>query len=164
MDVRALLGIEHVVTILRNELQMLSDGTTKEFLDEFAPIHVEWHASRDFDGDPIGFLSFHHEVVEAYVALLRKHHEPVQKAMRKPKPPYRKHIDTLTDPESFSNALEDWHNSVHMNPIYPPDFMDPAKNVYMNLFWKFHTLIDDKFMAWIKKNHIKYEDVNHIVV
>lgn len=159
------MTIETVVRELRDELQSISDGTTRQFLDDFAPIHVEWHSSRTFDGRPIGFLSFHHEVLAVHTVLMKRNGEKVQKPMTRPKPAYRKHIDTLTDQESFSNSLEDWHNSVHMNHhLYPMEFMDPAKNVYMGLFWRFHTLIDHKFTAWIKKNSLKYEDLDHQIV
>ncbi len=156
--------IESVLTNLRQELQIISGGTTQQFLDEFSPIHVEWHNSRTFDGDDIGFLSFHHEVILAHRDILTKNGEPVQGEMRRPRPPYRASIDAMTDPESFSNAIEDWHNSVHMNPIYPDDFMDPAVNIYLDIFWQFHTLIDNKFMSWLGTNGVNYDDVDHTVV
>lgn len=158
------MAIESVLTNLRQELQTISEGTTRQFEEEFAPIHVEWHNSRTFDGDDIGFLSFHHEVVQAHKAMRMKNGEPVESEMRRPRPPYRRFIDALTDPESFSNAIEDWHNAVHMNRIYPEDFMDPALNIFMPLFWQFHTLIDNKFMSWLNNNNTEYDDVDHTVI
>ncbi len=155
---------EPVLTNLRQELQTISAGTTQQFLDEFSPIHVEWHNRRDFNGDNIGVLSFHHEVILAHADLLTRNGEPVQGEMRRPRPPYRGSIDVQPDAESFSNAIEDWHNSVHMNPIYPEDFMDPAVNIYMDIFWQFHTLIDNKFTAWLSANGMNYDDVDHTVV
>lgn len=158
------MAIEHVITNLRQTLETISAGTVKQFEDELAPIHVEWHHARVFEDEPVGFLSFHHEVIQAHTTVLTRNGVSVQKPMRNPKPHYRKHIDSLTDPESFSQAIEDWHNSVHMNPIYPMDFMDPAKNIYMDLFWQFHTLIEDKFIVWLKKHNVKYDDVSHALV
>jgi hypothetical protein len=158
------MTVEKVIRDLRDELQTVSESDTRQFLDDFAPIHVEWHTSRRFDGMDIGFLSFHHEVIIAHTAILKKNGEKVQKAMTRPRPAYRKHIDTVTDPEHFSNDLEDWHNSVHMNHIYPMDFMNPAKNIYMDLFWRFHTLIDNKFTAWIKRNSLEYGELDHTAI
>jgi hypothetical protein len=164
------MAIEPVLANLRQELQTISEGSTRQFEEEFAPVHVEWHSSDNnlgrgtFQGDFIGFISFHHEVVLAHQAMRTKNGEPVEDEMRRPRPPYRDSIDTITDPENFSNALEGWHNRVHMNPIYPEDFMDPAVNIFLPLFWQFHTFIDNKFMAWLNNNNIQYDDVDHTVV
>lgn len=158
------MAIEPVITNLRQELRLISGGTTQQFLDQLAPLHVEWHNSRDFNGDPVGFLSFHHEVLTVYTDLLRRNGEPVQQEMRRPRPAYRRFIDTITAPADFSTAIEDWHNSVHMNPIYPDDFMDPARNIYLDLFWQFHTLIENKFMKWLTDNSTAYDDLDHTLV
>jgi hypothetical protein len=74
MDSISNLAIEAVVTNLRQELQSISGGTKKRFLGKFATIHSRWHMDEmmtgtgTFKGSPIGFLSFHHEVLGVYVA------------------------------------------------------------------------------------------------
>lgn len=164
------MAIEPVLRNLRDELEAISGGSTRQFEEEFAPIHVEWHDSDNslgrgtFEGDFIGFLSFHHEVVLAHRAVRRNNGEPVEREMRRPRPPYRRRIDTINGPEGFSDAIEGWHNRVHMNPIYPEDFMDPAVNIFLPLFWQFHTFIDNRFMDWLERRNIFFDDLDHTIV
>ncbi len=68
------MAIEQVVTKLRAKLASISGGTKKQFLDGFKTIHNAWHMAEmnkgvgTFGGQPLGFLSFHHEVVSVYVS------------------------------------------------------------------------------------------------
>jgi hypothetical protein len=85
----------------------------------------------------IGFLSFHHEVLGVYQARYLPTLAPG--AMAHPVPAYRPAIDNSPDVLTFSQALEDWHSSVHRNSKkYTVDFADPTKNIYMPRFWQFH--------------------------
>jgi hypothetical protein len=164
------MTIEQVVKDLRQWLQSVSGSTTDRFLHAFEEIHFEWHFAESnigrgtFQGSPIGFLSFHHEVVLVHNDLLRRNREPIPTAMSNPRPQYDPRIDAQPDPESFSLWIENWHGRVHTNPIYPPEFGDPRQNIYMFMFWQFHQLVEDKFMDWLQNNNISYDDVDHTVV
>jgi len=121
-----------------NKLTQMSKGTEKSFLKDLENIHDDWHRrGRSFEGDPIGFLSFHREIIGHYKKVLRKEGKKLPKPFGKSQlmHPYHDWIDGLNNPESFSNAIEDWHNSLHRD--HPdPKFMDPKKNIYMPDFWK----------------------------
>jgi len=164
------MAIEPVVNDLRQWLQLTSTSTTNLFLQAFEEVHYDWHwdASNTgrgtFQGSPIGFLSFHHEVVQVHNQLVRRNGEPLPTAWTNPRPPYDTRIDNQRDPESFSLWIENWHNRVHTNPIYPTQFLDPRQNIYMFLFWRLHQLVEDKFMAWLRNNSISYDDVDHTAV
>jgi hypothetical protein len=171
------MAIEPILTNFRQELQTISGGSTRQFEEAFAPIHGEWHDSNDdpnvgrgtFQGDFIGFLSFHHEVVLAHQAMRTKNGETVEGEITTTNPPYGEFddgtsidIDALTDPQSFSDTIQNWHNGVHHHGTM--EFMDPRRNIFMPLFWQFHTFIENKFMAWLNNNNIVYDDVDHTMV
>lgn len=111
--------IEPVLTSLRQRLQTISGGTKKNFLGKFATIHNSWHMAEmmngqgTFVGSPIGFLSFHHEVLHVYMDKFDNSLN--DDTMAHPSPAYRKFLDTITDVNQFSLSIEDWHNSVHRN-------------------------------------------------
>ncbi len=72
-------------------------------------------------------------------------------------------IDGLNNPESFSNAIEDWHNSLHRD--HPdPKFTDPKKNIYMPDFWKLHQFINNRFTSWMRSNGETFKDIDHSTV
>ena len=159
------VAIEAVVTSLRNRLATISAGSKADFLAKFAPIHQSWHMSEmmgtpKFNGKPIGFLSFHHEALAVYQGKYAKTLAPG--AMAHTLPAYRSVIDNATDVLTFSQALEDWHNSVHRNAKkYGADFADPMKNIYMPRFWQFHKFINNKFADWLTAHGMTYDEVDH---
>src|SRR5713226_5604758 len=163
------MAIEQVVTKLRAKLASISGGTKKQFLDGFKTIHNAWHMAEmnkgvgTFGGQPIGFLSFHHEVVSVYVSKFAPGLAPGP--MAKTSPPYRPHIDGAPDAVQFSIAIEGWHNLVHRNvKKYGTAFGDPKKNIYLPRFWQFHKFINEKFQGWLQAHQQSYEDLDHTAV
>jgi hypothetical protein len=163
------MAIEPVVTNLRTKLASISGGAKKHFLDGFKTIHNAWHMAEmnkgvgTFGGQPIGFLSFHHEVLSVYVAKFAPKLRPGP--MAKTSPPYRQRIDGAHDAPQFSSEIEGWHNLVHRNvKKYGAAFADPKKNIYLTRFWQFHKLIDEKFQTWLQAHQQDYNDVDHVVV
>lgn len=160
------MAIEPVITNFRQKLQTISSGTKTNFLKKFANIHNKWHMDEmmngigTFNGAPIGFLSFHHEVVTVYIPK----YDPNITPMANPSPPYKQSIDNITNPVMFSQSLEGWHNLVHRNPIYGANFGKPKKNIYMKIFWQFHKFIDNKFQSWLAKNNLNYDAIDHTQV
>jgi hypothetical protein len=163
-----IMTIEPVVVKLRNRLNSISTGSKNDFLKKFSVIHARWHHAEmmdgigTFNGSTIGFLSFHHEVIRIYIGKFNQN--LTAGSMAKPSPPYRKLIDSISDSLEFSHALEGWHGLVHMNPKYGPNFGNPTKNIYMPRFWNFHKFIEDKFLRWLEKNKIDYNDINHTMI
>lgn len=164
-----ILVIEPVVTDLRERLQLISNETKTKFLRKFATIHYKWHmdemmtGSGTFGGSPIGFLSFHHEVLTVYISKFDT--SLTAGPMANTSPPYRPVIDSILKSVEFSNALEGWHNLVHRNTRkYGRNFSDPKKNIYMERFWQFHKFINDKFQSWLTNNQLNYDDVDHTLV
>ena len=54
---------------IRNYLQQLADdhaGDPLGYLWEFAPVHAWWHDVRRQGTQPIGFLTFHHLVIQSF--------------------------------------------------------------------------------------------------
>jgi len=160
------LPIEPVITSFRQKLQDISGGTKANFLKKFGTIHAKWHMAEmmsgggTFNGSRIGFLSFHHEVVTVYVARF----DPSITPLTNPAPSYRQTIDKNTDPLMFSHALEGWHNLVHRNPKYGPNFGNPRKNIKMKIFWQFHKFIDGNFQDWFSANNLNYDGLDHTLV
>jgi hypothetical protein len=163
------LVIEPVVDNLRQELQLITNGTKTKFLGRFATIHSKWHmdemmtGSGTFRGSTNGFLSFHHEVLTVYISKFDT--TLTAGPMANTSPPYRPVIDSISKSVQFSNALEGWHNLVHRNTRkYGRNFSDPKKNIYMKRFWQFHKFIDDKFQSWLSNNQLTYDDMDHTLV
>jgi hypothetical protein len=163
------MAIEPVVANLRAKLGAISGGTEKKYLDGFKSIHNKWHMAEmmsgtgTFGGRPIGFLSFHHEVLSVYVAKFKPSLAPGP--MGHTSPPYRPLIDTAPDAPHFSSDIEGWHNMVHRNvQKYGAAFADPKKNIYLPRFWQFHKFIDEKLQSWLGANQQAYDDVDHTIV
>ena len=163
------MTIEPVVVKLRSSLATMSAGSKAGFLAAFADVHMKWHMSEMTGGigklnaAPIGFLSFHHEVLSVYQARFAAGLVPGP--MANTVPSFRPVIMTATKAETFSHSLEDWHNSVHRNTKkYGADFSDPVKNIRMLRFWQFHKFIDMQFAAWLKDSGSVYDDIDHTVV
>lgn len=166
---KKLMAIEPVLSDLRKELEKISASTKANFLKKFAKIHNEWHMAEmntgtgTFHGSPIGFLSFHHEVVAVYTTKYKADLSPGP--MAKTSPPYKHKIDNALEATSFSSEIEGWHNLVHRNiKKYGANFANPTKNIYMDRFWQFHKFIDGRFENWLQSHSIKYEDVDHTQV
>jgi hypothetical protein len=167
--------LEPVIHDVRQYLQDISSGSTRDFVEQFSFAHVDWHnweartGTGQFNNQLIDFLSYHHEVVQAYIGVLRKNNEPVPSPLGFPVPRYDTRIDSIRDPYSFSRTLEGWHGLVHTNVRsrggpYPDWFDDPAENVKHTLFWQFHFLIESKFLQWLQNNNMRYEDVDHTIM
>jgi hypothetical protein len=163
---------ENVVTQFRNYLEGISKGTVEDFEEGFADIHAYWHMTRKFQDLPIGFLTLHSIVVDYHDTVCRRNGKqvpPPWKGKNDPpgvpyeiSPPYQQSIGKFTNPEVYSIKLENWHNSVHRNTQYPPDFIDPQKNIKMYLFWCWHRTINNLFLQWCDIN-IPYNEIlsNH---
>ena len=163
------MAIEIVITNLRAKLASISGGTEKQFLDGFKTIHNTWHMAEmntgvgKFGGKAIGFLSFHHEVVDVYVAKFKPGLAPGP--MAHTSPPYKTSIDQAPDAAHFSTEIEGWHNHVHRNiQKYGAAFADPRKNIYMLRFWQFHKFINNKLQKWLTAHGQTYNGVDHSVV
>lgn len=147
-----------------DKLKDLSTGNKSSFLGELEDIHDNWHTNRDFDGSTIGFLSFHREIIFYYRRVLRRQRQKLPRAFTLAQlsvmHPYESWIDELDNERIFSQAIENWHNSVHRNH-HNPDFMDPKKNIYLTDFWKLHLFLNNRFTRWFRTNGIRYQDVNH---
>ncbi len=136
-------------------------GDVDGFLSALSPIHVRWHARRGvvIGGalQPVGFLTFHHSVVQAYKRELRS----VSSRLPAPwGPGYNPAIDGATDPVDFSDRIERWHNGVHNSDM---TLMNPATNIWRPRFWALHNFIDKKFTAW-QKAHRKITAAEHATV
>src|SRR5438552_15281529 len=89
--------MEAVIIDLRATLASSANGTKKAFLNSFGPIHKKWHMSEMmgphgmFKGSPIGFLSFHHEVISVYRATYARSLTPG--SMAHAAPPYPALVD-----------------------------------------------------------------------
>ena len=160
---------ETVIKNLRAKLATISAGTEANFLNSFKTIHSTWHMAEmmsgagTFGGKPVGFLSFHREVISVYIAKFKPGLAPGP--MAHASPPYRAVIDNAPDVFQFSNAIEGWHGRVHNNAKkYGPDFAAPKKNIFMPRFWQFHKFIDGKLQGWLDHNQQAYADVDHTVV
>lgn len=147
-----------------NKLKEMSTGNKSTFLGELEGIHDNWHSNRNFEGFPVGFLSFHREIIFYYRRVLRKQGQKLPRAYTLAQlsvlHPYERWIDELDNERIFSQAIENWHNSVHRNH-HDPDFMDPKKNIYLNDFWKLHLFLNNRFTRWLRINNVTYQSVNH---
>lgn len=152
-------------TDLVNKLKEMAKGTDSEFLEELESIHDDWHTTREYEGRPVGFLSFHRELIKYYKACLKRNGKKIPKAARAKSlhVPYQTWIDELSSAEVFSQAIENWHNSVHRLHT-DPDFMDPRINIHISFFWSFHQFINNKFSKWMKANGEKFADIDHETV
>jgi len=182
------MAIELVITELRNYLQSISRGSIINFESAFASKHMKWHVAENrsgigtFNDHPIGFLSFHHEVVSARNRLCEKlgaTPNPIWRGENNPPGtpagPYPAYpgtwikrrfgneppLSALSDPHIFSQYFETWHNEVHSNEMYPEQFGDPQTNVHMPLFWSWHALIEETFLTWLASKGFTYDGIDH---
>jgi hypothetical protein len=163
------MAIELVITKLRTKLASISEDTEKQYLDAFKSIHNTWHMAEmmkgvgTFGGKPIGFLSFHHEVIAVYIQKFKP--KLASGPMAHTSPPYKAKINSAPNSAQFSSEIEGWHNLVHRNvQKYGVDFANPKKNIYMLRFWQFHNVINDKFQGWLSAHGQNYESVDHTAV
>lgn len=156
-------------------MQLISQGTVDDFYDEFSTVHATWHQWESltgigrFNGENIGFLSFHAEVIYYYGQVLDRNGIARPTALSNLLPPYDNRIDGIQDPWNFSRSIEGWHNGVHRNVvsnggIYPDQLFDPRENIKMRLFWGLHLFINLKFTQWMTNNNINYDDLEHTIV
>lgn len=152
-------------TDLVDRLKEMAKGTDADFLQELESIHDDWHTTREFDGQPVGFLSFHRELIKYYKACLKKNGKKIPPAARAKSlhVPYQSWIDGMSVAEEFSQAIENWHNSLHR--LHSDlDFLDPRINIHMPFFWSFHQFINNRFSKWMKTNNEKFSDIDHEAV
>jgi hypothetical protein len=182
------MAIEQVILDLRDFLQGISNDSIIHFESGFANRHMTWHLTRKFENNPIGFLSFHHEVVQARNSLVKKlganpslpwrgKNDPIPglpdgpnpkypgtwitKIFKDPNPPP---LNSIKEPSQFSAYFEEYHNEVHSNHNYPAQFGNPQVNVYMELFWCWHALVEEIFFDWLNNNDLKYDEIDHEII
>ena len=149
----------------RDRLKGIANSSRNSFLSDLADIHVEWHQTRAVDGSPIGFLSFHREMIK-YNAKNRKNNglSPVPKAFSisfiNSIEAWDPALTNEASPTNFSGQVESWHNAFH-NSAGWPDFHNPRLNIRDDRFWQFHKFIDGRFNGWLKKRNRKYLNINH---
>jgi hypothetical protein len=181
------VAIERVIVELRAYLRTISTSSIIHFESGFENTHMIWHRNRVFRNKSIGFLSFHHEVVNARNALIRKNGGTPNRPWKGrnnppgvpagPNPRYPgtwirtrlgvrnpPSLNSITNPQQFSNYLEMWHNEVHSNPEYPPQFGNSVVNVHMYLFWCWHALVEEIFLNWVRSHNLTYDGLNHAIV
>ena len=133
--------------------------TADEFLEQFTPIHIWWHREHGrWNGAPLlGFLSFHHDVIKALKQSFTRsdwNFPPPWTTMQPSYDTWRagdgRPLNELSDPEEFSREIENWHNFVHMNPIYP-ELPNPATNIWTWRFWGLHHRIDEAFQDFLNR-------------
>jgi hypothetical protein len=167
---------ETVVQNLRAKLQAISKGSVKNFLDALVPLHVEWHSSGTFMGQPIGLLSFHHELIVAYREVHQANRSQPQAALdlarldpdSKPFPTAA--LDGASSPKAFEEEISNWHADQHyvqaarMSPdhmvhAHGGGMMDASKNIYLDQFWQLHVLLDE-----LAHHGMSYEQIDHTEV
>lgn len=148
-------------------LRQMSTGGKTSFLAELKDIHVNWHLDEEFEGFPVGFLSFHREIIFYYRRVLRKQGQRLPRAFTLTQlsmmHPYDRSIDELGSARAFSREIQRWHNSVHESHHHP-DFIDARKNIYLDDFWKLHLFLNNRFTRWLRRNNVSYQNVNRRVV
>ena len=149
------------------KLRQMSTGTKSSFLTELEDIHVRWHRDETFEDFPVGFLSFHREIIFYYRRVLRKQGQKLPRAFTLTQlstmHSYDRSIDEVGSARTFSKDIQDWHNDVHNNHDNP-DFGNARKNIYLNDFWKLHLFLNNRFSRWLRFNNITYRGVNHQIV
>lgn len=149
----------------RDRFKGIANSSRSSFLNNLADIHVEWHQTRAINGSPIGFMSFHREMIK-YNAKNRKRNNlaAVPKAFSLS---FINSISTWDDtlmsessPAAFSTEVERWHNTFH-NGAGWANFHDPRLNIRDERFWQFHKFIDNRFSKWLKDHGRKYSNIQH---
>jgi hypothetical protein len=192
------MATERVIVELRAFLRSISNASVMHFESGFENIHMTWHRNFMYNGKPIGFLSFHHEVVNARNALIRKlggtpplpwkgrNNPPgdpplpagplprypgtwIQRSLNGPPPRgfgdrNPPPLNNISDPRKFSQYIELWHNEVHSNRLYDPQFGNPQVNVHMRLFWNWHALMEQLFLGWMRNHNLTYDSIDHRIV
>jgi hypothetical protein len=62
-------------------------------------------------------------------------------------------IDTLIELANFSDSIESWHNTAHMQigMATGTPMMDPRQNIFFRPFWRLHLYIDGMFQTVLKQ-------------
>ena len=149
----------------RDRFKGITNSSRSSFLNSLADIHVEWHQTRAIDGSPIGFLSFHREMIK-YNAKNRKRNN----LSAVPKAFTLSFINSVatwdatsmngSNADAFSAEVEGWHNTFH-NSAGWTNFHNPRLNIRDDRFWQFHKFIDNKFNKWLKDRGRKYLNIPH---
>lgn len=154
--------------ITRDRFQQFVSASRRSFLGNLADVHVEWHDTRAINGSPIGFLSFHREMIK-YNAKNRKRNNlsAVPRAFTlsfvNSVSPWDRSLMNINNPANFSTGVERWHNIFH-NSAGWTDFHDPRLNIRDDRFWQFHKFIDNRFNKWLKDRGLAYQNVDHRIV
>ncbi len=163
----------HSVTLSR--LQSFEDRAKQAknprlYLQLLSPMHAQWHARQ---ARRVGFLMFHWHVIEHFKAaglepVLGVH--PDRTADFSPGGRFAEadfaasmqgigSSRSLTDLESYSQAIESWHNEAHMTigQVTGLDMMNPTVNVFFTEFWNLHYFINARFEEQLRS----YADAAH---
>ena len=160
---KSVRGTDPIVLKFRQKLASMSGGTLNSFLRQLVPIHVEWHASGSFAGEPIGFLTFHHELLAAYEALRhREGKSPVQR-LNMQKAGLEGHFDESdlaqeSSPRFVAMILNVGPHSLAHSKL---EIMNHATGIFSEPFWEIHRYMDEVFERWLKEHGMTYEDVDH---
>jgi hypothetical protein len=148
---------------IRDYLRQLGQeyaGNPLGFLWEFAPIHEWWHVERMDGTQPIGFLTFHHLVLESFGGTFPEGRVTVDARSPAPYPAVlraaARAVDDVGALREFSEDIERWHNGVH-NAIGGA-FVQARRNVYLRSFWQFHSFIDREFVAALGALRVPFAD------
>ena len=130
--------------------------TATQFLKSLGPIHNNWHVAHNGGSAQTGFLLFHWELIKRFKAVGgAAHFGGVTSFTSQQLAGYNATYDVTTavhkgdvaSLESFSFALEQWHNHAHMaiGMAIHKNLMNPKTNVQLVQFWQLHYFINDLF-------------------
>ena len=146
------------------------DLSPEQFLTAFTDWHVWWHRDHgEWNGLPlIGFLSFHHDVIKALKKSFQRAGWTFPARWTTMQPNYEnwrtvdgQPLNSINDPLKFSQEVENWHNFVHMNPLYP-ELPNATTNIWTFRFWALHHRIDEEFKACLQRSQPNVADVEQI--
>jgi hypothetical protein len=151
--------------ITRDRFKQIVNSSRTSFLGSLADIHVEWHNTRAIDGSPIGFLSFHREMIKYNVKNRKENNlSAVPKALTLASinsiSAWDQSLMDVNSPVTFSTRVEGWHNIFHNSADWP-NFHDPRLNIRDDRFWQFHKFIDNRFKKWLKEHDRTYSNIEH---
>lgn len=120
-------------------------GDALGFLWGLAPVHAWWRSERARGTQAVGFLTFHHLVIEHLGRTFPHGRIPVAASPVAPFPAplaaQARTVDGVTALQELSEELEGWHNGVHAAEG------DAARSLFVRRFWELHLFIDAEFEA-----------------
>lgn len=145
-------------SVFRDRLIALANETADNpsgFLEGLSDIHADWHG---VEVPTYGFLLFHHRVVRYYNSIVNAQLNPPVTAFTaadfknmnvQPFADKTTNIDTLVEMADFSDSVQSWHNTAHMQigMATGAPMMDPRQNVFFRPFWRLHYYIEKLFQT-----------------